>query len=478
MEHANTTHSPTTRSLEPVTVIGGGLAGSEAAWQLAERGIPVKLFEMRPDKHSPAHHSGSLAELVCSNSFKSDDPITAAGELKRELEYLGSMLLQVARICAVPAGGALAVDREVFAQTVTDHIEDHPLIELVRREVCELPEGKVIIATGPLSSNGIEPILAGLVGADRLAFYDAAAPIVEACSIDRELAFSASRYGKGGTDDYINCPLDREQYDRFITELVSARRVHSKDFERRELFSACQPVEEIARSGHDALRFGPLKPVGLTDPHTGSRPWAVVQLRAENLACTAYNLVGFQTNLAFSEQERVFRMIPGLENAEFARMGVMHRNTFVDSPRLLDASLRLRTLPRVRLAGQLSGTEGYLEAVGSGLLAGLGAASEIMGIEPFVMPEHSALGSLVAYATSPTTSSYQPMHVNWGIIEPLPQRVKGKRERYAAYARRALQATAQAVASHGLTGHPGSSAAMRSVGSGAHEARISTTEAR
>ncbi|MBU4557189.1 MAG: methylenetetrahydrofolate--tRNA-(uracil(54)-C(5))-methyltransferase (FADH(2)-oxidizing) TrmFO [Actinobacteria bacterium] len=451
MEHANTTHSVRSRSVEPVTVIGGGLAGSEAAWQLAERGIPVTLFEMRPGKQSPAHHSGSLAELVCSNSFKSDDPITAAGELKRELEYLGSMLLQVARICAVPAGGALAVDREVFARTVTEHIENHPLVDVVRREMRELPEGRVIIATGPLSSDGIEPVLGNLVGAARLAFFDAAAPIVEASSIDRELAFSASRYGKGGSDDYINCPMDREQYDRFIAELLTARRVHSKDFERRELFSACQPVEEIARSGHDALRFGPLKPVGLTDPRTANRPWAVVQLRAENLSCTAYNLVGFQTNLAFSEQERVFRLIPGLEHAEFARLGVMHRNTFIDSPRLLDASLRLRSLPRVRVAGQLAGTEGYLEAVGSGLLAGLGAAAEIMGMEPFVMPELSAFGALMAYATSPLTSGYQPMHVNWGIIEPLPQRVKGKRERYAAYAQRALQATGEAIATHPMT---------------------------
>ncbi|MDO9108829.1 MAG: methylenetetrahydrofolate--tRNA-(uracil(54)-C(5))-methyltransferase (FADH(2)-oxidizing) TrmFO [Coriobacteriia bacterium] len=450
MEHANITNTTASRSVEPVTVIGGGLAGSEAAWQLAQRGIPVKLFEMRPEKQSPAHHSGSLAELVCSNSFKSDDPITAAGELKRELEYLGSMLLQVARMCAVPAGGALAVDREIFARTVTEHIENHPLIDVVRREVRELPQGRVIIATGPLSSDGIEPVLASLVGAARLAFYDAAAPIVEASSIDREFAFSASRYGKGGSDDYVNCPMDREQYDCFIAELLSARRVHSKDFERRELFSACQPVEEIARSGHDALRFGPLKPVGLTDPRTGDRPWAVVQLRAENLSCTAYNLVGFQTNLAFSEQQRVFRLIPGLEHAEFARLGVMHRNTFIDSPRLLDASLRLRSLPRVRVAGQLAGTEGYLEAVGSGLLAGLGAAAEVIGVDTFVMPELSVFGSLMAYATNPSTSDYQPMHVNWGIIQPLPQRVKGKRDRYAAYAQRALQATGEAIADHPL----------------------------
>jgi len=435
----------------PVTVIGGGLAGVEASWQLAERGIPVRLFEMRPVNSGPAHHTDALAELVCSNSFKSDDPITAAGELKRELALLGSMVLQVARDSAVPAGGALAVDREAFGRAITAHIESHPLIELVREEVTSLPHGEVILATGPLSSPGIEPVLEQIAGPERLSFYDAAAPIVEACSIDRSVIFAASRYGKGGGDDYLNCPMSREEYERFIEELVGARRVHAKDFERRELFSACQPVEEIARSGLDALRFGPLKPVGLDDPRTGRRPWAVVQLRAENAACTAYNLVGFQTNLTFGEQDRVFRLIPGLENAEFSRHGVMHRNTFLDAPRLLESDLRVRAFPRIRVAGQLAGTEGYLEAVASGLLAAVSLAAERLSLPAFTMPPDSALGALIGYATDPATANYQPMHVNWGIIPPLPTRVRGKKERYAAYADRALIATVQAVEAHPLT---------------------------
>lgn len=440
-----------------VTVIGGGLAGSEAAWQLAERGIPVRLYEMRPVLQSPAHHTGELAELVCSNSLKSDDPITAAGELKRELTLLRSMLLAVARECMVPAGGALAVDRGVFSRTVTGVLDSHPLIEIVREEVTSLPDGPVIIATGPLSSAGIEPVLAELTGGERLAFFDAAAPIVEAESIDRSVVFPASRYGKGGGDDYLNCPMNREEYDRFITELLAARRVHAKDFERRELFSACQPVEEIARTGPDALRFGALKPVGLTDPRTGDRPWAVVQLRAENRARSAYNLVGFQTNLAFGEQDRVFRLIPGLEHAEFSRHGVMHRNTFVDAPRILDEHLRVRSEPRVRIAGQLAGTEGYLEAVAAGLLAALSVAAEVLDTPQFTLPRESALGALIAYATDPATTGYQPMHVNWGIIDPLPQRVKGKKERYAAYARRAVEATLAAVDRHPLTATTGRS---------------------
>jgi len=443
-----------TDSETEVTVVGGGLSGCEAAWQLAERGARVRLYEMRPARMGPAHHTASLAELVCSNSFKSDDPITAAGQLKRELELLGSMVVQVARQCAVPAGGALAVDRAVFAQTVTEVISAHPLIEVVRQEVGELPSGRVIVATGPLSSDAIEPALAQLAGADRLAFYDAAAPIVDASTIDRSIVFSASRYGKGGGDDYLNCPMDREEYEVFIDALVNAQRVHSKDFEKRELFSACQPVEEIARSGRDSLRFGPMKPVGLSDPRTGERPWAVVQLRAENAACTAYNLVGFQTNLRFGEQDRVFRLIPGLGQADFVRRGVMHRNTFVDAPRILDASLRVRSAPRVRIAGQLAGTEGYLEAVGTGLLAALGTASDIMGADPFVMPAHSALGALIAYATDPATKNYQPMHVNWGIVEALPTRVKGKKERYAAYARRALTETVSCIADHPVASVP------------------------
>lgn len=448
-----TTKPPHTSDI--VTVIGGGLAGTEAALQLASRGCPVRLFEMRPHTTSPAHHTDSLAELVCSNSLKSQDESTAAGQLKRELTAMGSHALAAAHATAVPAGGALAVDRDDFATRLTELVERNPLIELCREEVTELPEGHVIVATGPLTSAGFEDVLSTLVGPGRLAFFDAAAPIVDAETIDRTVIFPASRYGKGGGEDYLNCPLDRQEYERLVGSLVDAQRVHAKDFERRELFAACQPAEEIARSGEDALRYGPLKPVGLTDPRTGMRPWAVVQLRAENRMNTAYNLVGFQTNLTFPEQERVFRMIPGLENAEFLRHGVMHRNTFVDAPRLLDASLALRTLPRVRIAGQLSGTEGYLEAVASGLLAALSTLADIRGLPPLVLPATGAFGALIAYATDPATERYQPMHVNWGIVPPLDTRVKGKRERYAAYAARAQADMSTALAAHPLTASGG-----------------------
>lgn len=425
---------------EMVNIIGGGLAGTEAALQLAGKGIPVRLFEMRPAVMTPIHRTGDLAELVCSNSFKSDDPGTAAGLLKRELEMLGCRTLEVARRCAIPAGAALAVDRGEFSAALTDLVDSEPLIELVREEVASLPEGRVIIATGPLTSEAFEGVLTALVGQDRLAFYDAAAPIVDAQTIDRTVVFAASRYGKGGGDDYLNAPFDRESYDTFIEALLGAGRVLEKSFERKELFTACQPVEEVARTGHDALRYGALKPVGLTDPRDGARPWAVVQLRAENAELTAYNLVGFQTNLTFPEQKRVFSMIPGLEEAEFLRYGVMHRNTFVDAPRLLDPTLALRARPEVRFAGQVTGTEGYLEAVASGLLAGLNTWADISGHAPLVLPRVTALGSLVAYATDPLTDPYQPMHVNFGLVPPLDERVRGKRERYARYSERALMA--------------------------------------
>lgn len=440
---------------ETVTVIGGGLAGTEAALQLASHGCPVRLFEMRPQIPSPAHHTDRLAELVCSNSLKSQDESTAAGQLKRELTALGSHVLAAARSTAVPAGGALAVDREEFSGRLTAIVEGDPRIELIRSEVTRIPEGRVIIATGPLTSPGFESALSDSIGDDRLAFFDAAAPIVDAETIDRSIVFPASRYGKGEGDDYLNCPLNRQEYENLVAALVDARRVHAKDFERRELFAACQPAEEIARSGPDALRYGPLKPVGLVDPRTGERPWAVVQLRAENRLNTAYNLVGFQTNLTFPEQERVLRMIPGLENAEFVRHGVMHRNTFVDAPRLLDATLALRTLPRVRIAGQLAGTEGYMEAAASGLLAALCTLADIRGVEPLVLPATGAFGALIAYATDPETERYQPMHVNWGIVPPLETRVRGKRERYAAYAARAQDDTLAVLAAHPLTAASG-----------------------
>lgn len=431
-----------------VTVIGAGIAGSEAAWQLASRAVPVTLVEMRPVRSGPAHHTPLFAELVCSNSLKSDDPTTAAGQLKRELEMMGSLIMRCARAARVPAGGALAVNRDEFAECVTRALTEHPLIEIVHAEADRVPLGHVIIASGPLTSSALEPALDSLLGAGRLAFYDAAAPIVDAQTLDRTLVFTQSRYDKGGTADYLNCPLDRAEYEAFIDELVAAKRVTEKEFESRELFSACQPVEEIARKGRDALRFGPLKPVGLTDPRTGLRPWAVVQLRAENAAGTAYNLVGFQTNLTFGEQRRVFGMIPGLRDAEFTRLGVMHRNTFIDAPRILDGTLAVRNHPRIRIAGQLAGTEGYLEAAAGGLLAGANTAAHVCGLEPFIMPSATAFGSLVAYATDPATRPYQPMHVNWGIVPPLPSRIKGKRERYEAYAARAHEAATLALGGH------------------------------
>lgn len=430
-----------------VTVIGGGIAGSEAAYQLAARGIEVRLVEMRPVVASPAHHTDRLAELVCSNSLKSTDPATAAGMLKTELHSLGSLILACARACRVPAGGALAVDRDSFSELVTGMVMHHPLVKTVRQEAGSIPDGVVIVATGPLTSAAMEPAISAMVGEQRLAFYDAAAPIVDAATIDGSIAFRASRYDKGEGADYLNCPMDREEYERFIEALTTAERVTAKEFETSDLFQACQPAEETARRGADALRYGALKPVGLTDPRTGRRPWAVVQLRAENRDLTAYNLVGFQTNLTFSEQSRVFRLIPGLQNAEFLRFGVMHRNTYVDAPRLLTRDLALRSHPLVRIAGQLAGTEGYMEAAGSGIVAALGAYSAMNQAEPVHLPRETALGSLLHYATDPETVSYQPMHVNVGLLPPLDPPVKGKRERYAAHADRAAGAMTRWLAS-------------------------------
>ena len=423
-----------------VTIIGAGIAGSEAAWQLATRGIPVRLFEMRPGTPSPAHHTADFAELVCSNSLKSDDPETAPGLLKRELASFGSFILATARATSVPAGGALAVDRTLFSGTITRTLLTESTIEVVYANVDTIPPtGDVIVATGPLTSPALESALSGLVGTDRLAFFDAAAPIIEATSIDRTIAFSQSRYDKGEGADYINCPMNREEYERFVEALVSAQRVVLKEFESKDLFQACQPIEEIARRGADALRFGPFKPVGLTDPATGERPWAVLQLRSENRDSTAYNLVGCQTNMTFAEQRRVFGLVPGLGHAEFSRFGVMHRNTFVDAPRLLTPGLALREHPRIRLAGQLAGTEGYLEAAAAGLLAALDVISARAGRGCPMLPVDTALGSLIAYATDPETVRYQPMHVNFGILPPLENAPRAKRVRRAATAERAAR---------------------------------------
>ena len=418
-----------------VTVVGGGLAGSECALQLAARGVRVRLFEQRPGGSAPAHHTDRLAELVCSNSLKATREQSAAGLLKAELASMGSRLLAIAWDCAVPAGGALAVDRDSFSSAVTQAVESEPLIELVREEVQAIPEGPCVIAAGPLCSPSLFDALMELVGKDRLSFYDAAAPVVDAESIDRTVAFSQSRYEEG-VGDYLNCPMDREEYDRFYDELVAARRVVAREFEEKDLFNACQPVEEVARKGRDTLRFGALKPVGLTDPRSGRRPWAVVQLRPENAAGTAYNLVGFQTNLTWGEQARVFRLIPGLENAEFFRYGVMHRNSFVDSPRVLDESFAVPGTS-VRLAGQITGTEGYVEAIASGLLAAVNTYADLQDLPRLSLPRTGALGSLVAYATDPETDPYQPMHVNFGLVPPLEGRRMRKGERYTAYAARA-----------------------------------------
>lgn len=407
---------------------------------------------MRPDVPTGVHHTSNLAELVCSNSLKSTKDDSAAGMLKAELRELGSHLYFIALRNRVPAGGALAVDREGFATDVTREVESHPLVEVVREEVRDVAalaeeSSAVVLATGPLSSDALSGSIEALCGSESLAFYDAAAPIVMAESLDMEKVFRQSRYEDGAASgDYLNAPFDKVQYAAFIEELVGARRVVAKEFENADLFQACQPIEEIARKGDDAPRFGPMKPVGLIDPATGRRPWAAVQLRAEDAAGQSFNLVGFQTNLAFPEQERVFRMIPGLERAEFARFGVMHRNTFVDAPRCLGADGRLLTSEAqalfcpVYVAGQLSGTEGYCEAIRSGLNAAASVHCRLSGKDAPPVPVETAFGALMRHATDPATEDYQPMHVNFGVMEPLDPPIRNKRERYRAYADRGMQA--------------------------------------
>ena len=447
-----------------IDIVGAGLAGSEAALQLARRGFRVRLFEMRPFRQTAVHTSSKCAELVCSNSLKSLKPESAAGMLKHELSELGSVVLACAHRSRVPAGGALAVDRELFSDLVTAAIDEEENIEVIIGEVVSLdldgslwvidkdheeayrfdePADAVLLASGPLTSDALAQSLCELTGYDELSFYDAAAPIVLADSLDFQCVFSQSRYEDQGGGDYLNAPFSKEEYERFIEELVGAECVIKKNFETKELFQACQPIEEIARRGLDAPRFGALKPVGLVDPRTQKRPWAVVQLRAEDIHKQSYNLVGFQTNLTFPEQKRVFRLIPGLERAEFARFGVMHRNTFINAPALLTRSLQVKHLPvaiPVCIAGQLGGTEGYCEAIAAGLVAGLGIAEHLSNrvFEP--LPQETAFGALLAYATSEETQEYQPMHVNFGILPPLENRIKNKKERYAAYALRGKEA--------------------------------------
>nr|WP_073294701.1 methylenetetrahydrofolate--tRNA-(uracil(54)-C(5))-methyltransferase (FADH(2)-oxidizing) TrmFO [Parolsenella massiliensis] len=422
---------------ETVTVVGAGLAGCECALQLARRGVPVRLVEQRPKKSSPAHHTDGMAELVCSNSLKSMRHDSAAGLLKEELALMGSELIALAKQAAVPAGGALAVDRERFSELVGARVVSEPLIEVVHEEATSVPEGRSVIAAGPLCSYALASCLSQLVGSESLSFFDAAAPIVDAETIDRSIVFSQSRYEEQGAGDYLNCPMNKDEYEAFMEALLGAERVVARDFEQRDLFCACQPVEEVARTGIDAARYGAMKPVGLTDPRTGRRPWAVVQLRPENADRTSYNLVGFQTNLTWPEQKRVFRLIPGLENAEFFRYGVMHRNSFVDAPRVLDDTFAIPGT-KTRLAGQICGTEGYTEAIASGLLAALNTFADVSGLEHVRLPRTGALGSLVSYATNPATSPYQPMHVNFGIVPPLEGPRLKKRERYARYADRAI----------------------------------------
>ncbi len=424
-----------------ISVVGAGLAGSEAAWQLARRGMKVRLYEMKPEKMTPAHTSPLFSELVCSNSLRGDDLSNAVGLLKEELRRLGSLIMMSAEKHRVPAGGALAVDRVAFAQTITDAIRSEPNIEIVEEEVTDFPEGECIIATGPLTSDGLIPAIAKACGeADFLHFFDAAAPLISFESIDMSHAWFGSRYGKG-TADYINCPMDAGQYDAFVTELAAAKEAPVHGFEDAGVFEGCMPVEVMARRGHDTLRYGPLKPVGLRNPETGESYHAVVQLRRDNDEGTVYNLVGFQTHLTFPEQRRVFGMIPALANAEYLRYGKMHRNTFLNGPQLLDRYYRLRSEPRIGFAGQVTGVEGYVESCASGMLAALEAARRFHGLPPLDFPRTTAIGALALYVSGGAASGdFQPMNVNWGIIEPAGERIRGKRERNLKIAQRGLAA--------------------------------------
>ena len=427
--------------MEQVQVIGAGLAGCEAAWQLAQRGIPVALWEMKPRKKTPAHHSALFGELVCSNSLRSDQLENAVGLLKEELRRLNSLILRCADEHRVAAGGALAVDRLGFSQAITDAVRSHPLIQVKEGEVTQLPqEGQVIVATGPLTSDALAQAIAQRYPASGyLHFYDAAAPLVTFESVDMDSAYFASRYDKG-TPDYINCPLSQEEYLAFWQALSQAREAPVHGFEDKNVFEGCMPVEVMARRGEQTLCFGPLKPRGLPDPKTGKEPYAVVQLRRDNEAGTIYNLVGFQTHLTWPEQKRVFSMIPALKNAEFVRYGVMHRNTYLDSPRLLDRYYRVKAEPRICFAGQVTGVEGYVESTASGCLAAMEMARRIQGKAPADFPQETAIGALALYISNESVANFQPMNVNFGIMPPLGYRVKGKRNKNAELSRRALEA--------------------------------------
>ncbi len=425
--------------MSSVKVIGAGLAGSEAAWQLAERGISVELFEMKPKKMSPAHHSADFAELVCSNSLRGDRLENAVGLLKEELRRLGSLILQCADATRVEAGGCLAVDREGFSGLVTGKIRQHPNIRVIEEEITEVPEGPVIIATGPLTADKLSEAIGSYFGGDTyLNFFDAAAPLVSFESIDMNEAWFASRYDRG-TPDYVNCEMDEETYKHFVRELANAQEAEVHGFEDKKVFEGCMPVEVMARRGEDTLRYGPLKPVGLVDPKTGKEPYAVVQLRKDNAGGTVYNLVGFQTHLKFPEQRRVFSMIPALKNAEFLRYGVMHRNTFLDSPRLLDRYYADRRNPLVAFAGQMTGVEGYVESTASGYLAAVAMAAKVRGKALPEFPKETAIGALAAYISDESVVNFQPMNINFGIMSTLGYRVKGKANKNLAIAQRSLQ---------------------------------------
>src|SRR5215469_8293650 len=434
---------------EPIHILGGGLAGSEAAWQLARRGLRAVLYEMRPTRPTPAHQTDRLAELVCSNSLKSEQESTAPWLLKEELRRLDSLLLKAAQKARVPGGHALAVDRDIFAAEVTAAIASEPLIELRREEVASVPEdGIAMVATGPLTSEALAASIARLTGSERLFFYDSISPIVDAETVDTNIAFWASRYGKStdGTDDYLNCPLDREQYERFVDEVLAAQSVPAHIAEDSVcFFEACLPIEEIARRGRDTLRFGPMKPMGLTDPRTGRRPWAAVQLRQENLRAQSFNLVGFQNHMRFGEQARVLRLIPGLEHAEFLRYGQVHRNTYINAPALLTATLQLRSRPEIFFAGQISGVEGYVESISTGLMAGTHAADLATGLTPRALPRETALGSLCHYISAADPANYQPANITFDLLPQLDEETRqrlrrDKKARHALVCERALEA--------------------------------------
>jgi methylenetetrahydrofolate--tRNA-(uracil-5-)-methyltransferase len=421
-----------------VNVIGAGLAGSEAAWQIAKRGIKVKLFEMRPVKQTPAHHTDKFAELVCSNSLRANTLTNAVGVLKEEMRKLDSVIIHSADACAVPAGGALAVDRHEFAAHVTNLVKNHPNVTVVNEEVTEIPEGPTIIATGPLTSEALSASLQNLTGEEYLYFYDAAAPIIEKESINMDKVYLKSRYDKGEAA-YLNCPMTEEEFDRFYDALIAAETVPLKEFEKEIFFEGCMPIEVMANRGRKTMLFGPMKPVGLEDPRTGRRPYAVVQLRQDDAAGTLYNIVGFQTHLKWGPQKEVLQLIPGLENAEIVRYGVMHRNTFINSPKVLNATYQFKNRSDLFFAGQMTGVEGYVESAASGLIAGINAARLVEGQEPLEFPHETAMGSMARYITTTNSKNFQPMNANFGLFPELPERIKSKKERYEQHANRALE---------------------------------------